>query len=82
MSRQRSKGYEDCEEYLDYGYSDDQEESYESESNEEEEDDGVDTPDVVDVTPLLCKTHGGNFSEDCAHSKGTNGSARWQFRSS
>lgn len=67
MSRQRSKGYEDCEEYLDYGYSDDQEESYESESNEEEEDDGVDTPDVVDVTPLLCKTHGGNFSEDCAH---------------
>ena len=55
------------EDYLDYGYSDDQEEFYDSESNEKEEDDGVDTPDVVDVTPLLCKTHGGNFSEDCAH---------------
>ena len=74
MSRHRSDdNYDDCEDHLDYGESEDQEESYDSESNQEEEDVGVIedhgniTPDVVDVTPLLCKTHGANFSSDCAY---------------
>ena len=73
MSRHRSDDYyDDCEDYLDYGYSEDQEESYDSESNKEDDveeikDHGNITPDVIDVTPLLCKTHGANFSSDCAH---------------
>ena len=72
MSRHRSDDYyDDCEDYLDYGYSEDQEESYDSESNKEDDveeikDHGNITPDVIDVTPLLCKTHGANFSSDCA----------------
>ena len=37
MSHHRSNDYEDRKDYLDYGYSDNQEESNESESNEEED---------------------------------------------
>ena len=74
MSRHRHNDYDD-DGHLDYD--DFEEESFESDSYSDEESGGVfddqsnNTPEVadVDVTPLLCKTHDSNFSEDCSHCK-------------
>ena len=76
MSRHRSgyyddsDDYEDREDYLDY----EDDESYGSDSNEGKVAEAFEarasiSPEVVDVTPLLCKSHGANFAADCAHCK-------------
>ena len=63
-----SDGYENRRDYLDY-----EQQSSGSETDEEAaeaiEDHRSIAPNVVDVTPLLCKSHGANFAVDCAHCK-------------
>ena len=59
-------------EYLDYEDSvDEQEESFEYENYEDDVNNEVSnkTPEEVDVTPLLCKTHKADFSAECCHCK-------------
>ena len=67
MSHHRSNDYEDHKDYLDYGYSDNQEESYESESNEEEDNGNGVLENKGNISPLFCKGHSTSYSGDCAH---------------
>ena len=55
MSHHRSNDYEDRKDYLDYGYSDNQEESYESESNEEEDNGNGVLENKGNISPLFAR---------------------------
>ena len=72
MSHRRDKEYDNFEDYLGYEDPENEEEFYETGSSEEDDrlmDDQVNSPELVDVSPLLCKTHKENFSVDCSHCK-------------
>ena len=72
MSHRRDKEYDNFEDYLGYEDPENEEEFYETGSSEEDDrlmDDQVNSPELVDVSPLLCKTHEENFSVDCSHCK-------------